>query len=132
VRPVCTVAAQDCANDLLRSALVRPRFCELLTPRVPPGDSDLFFLGLLSLLKAMLEVPMATLLSHIPLDRGVKAVLLGEPSLLRPVFDLVLAHEAGNWYAIVGLSTSLHLDPEESAATYWQAQQWAREMSAGV
>jgi len=133
VRLVCTVAAgQDCSSDLLLSALVRARFCELLSPRVPHGDSDLFLLGLLSLLDAMLELPMERLLSHIAVDRDTKAVLIGEPSPLRPVFDLVLAHESGQWYSVVGLATSLHLDPEESAATYWQAQQWAREVSSGV
>ncbi len=133
VRLVCLVAAgQDCASDLLLSALVRARFCELLTPRVPHGDSDLFLMGLLSLLDVMMDVPMPTLLSHISLDQDSKAVLLGEPSHLRPVFDLLLAHETGQWYTIVGLAASLHLDPEESAAIYWQAQEWAREVSSGA
>jgi len=133
VRLVCMVAAaQDSPSDLLLAALVRARFCELLSSRVPHGDSDLFLMGLLSLLDAMMEVPMSSLLSHIALEQDTKAVLLGEPSPLRPVFDLVLAHEAGQWYAIVGLASSLHLDPEDSAAAYWQAQQWARALSAGA
>ena len=133
VRLVCMVAAaQDSPSDLLLAALVRARFCELLSSRVPHADSDLFLLGLLSLLDAMMGVPMSSLLSHIALDQDSKAVLLGEASPLRPVFDLMLAHESGQWYTIVGLASSLHLDPEDSAAAYWQAQQWARALSAGA
>jgi len=52
-------AAQGRPSDLLLAALVRGRFLELLTPLVQHGGSDLFLLGLLSLIDAMLEMPMA-------------------------------------------------------------------------
>jgi len=73
---------------------------------------------------------MAEVLDRIPLDHETKAVLLGQPSMLRPVYQLMLAHEAGEWQAAAEVSRSLHLDCEEVAAYYWQAQQWAREVSA--
>jgi EAL and modified HD-GYP domain-containing signal transduction protein len=130
VRLVAAVGAgQEKSSDLVLSALVRGRFGELLSPRVPHGKSDLFLLGLLSLIDAMLEMPMEEVLEKIPLDHATKAVLLGQPSELRPVFQLMLAHESGEWQAAAELSRSLHLDPEDVAAYYWQAQQWAREVS---
>ena len=132
VRLVAAVGAgQEKTSDLVLSALVRGRFGELLAPRVSHGDSDLFLLGLLSLIDVMLETPMAEVLQRIPLDHATKAVLLGQPSELRPVFQLMLAHESGEWEAAEALSKSFHLDPEEVAGCYWQAQQWARELSAG-
>jgi c-di-GMP-related signal transduction protein len=132
VRLVAAVGAgQDKPSDLVLSALVRGRFGELLAPRVPHGESDLFLLGLLSLIDAMLEMPMADVLEKIPLDQATKAVLLGQPSVLRPMFQLMLAHESGEWEAAAKLSQSLHLDPEDVAGFYWQAQQWAREVSNG-
>jgi c-di-GMP-related signal transduction protein len=133
VRLVAAVGAgQDKPSDLVLSALVRGRFGELLAPRVPHGESDLFLLGLLSLIDAMLEMPMVDVLERVPLDHETKAVLLGQPSVLRPVFQLVLAHESGEWDAAAQLSESLHLDSEEVAGYYWQAQEWAREVSAGA
>ena len=77
----------------------------------------------------MLEMPMEAVLEKIALDHATKAVLLGQPSVLRPVFQLMLAHESGEWAAAAVLSESLHLDPEDVASRYWQAQQWARELS---
>lgn len=130
VRLVAAVGSgSDKTSDLVLSALVRGRFGELLAPRIPHGESDLFLLGLLSLIDAMLEAPMAEVLEKIPLDHATKAVLLGQPTPLRPVFQLMLAHECGEWEAAATLSESLHLDSEEVASCYWQAQQWARELS---
>jgi len=130
VRLVAAVGAgQETTSDLVLSALVRARFGELLSARVPHGDSDLFLLGLLSLIDAMLEMPMEEVLEKLPLDHETKAVLLGQPSQLRPVYQLMLARESGEWAASAELSRSLHLDADDVAGFYWQAQQWAREVS---
>lgn len=133
VRLVAAVGAgQEKTSDLVLSALVRARFGELLQPLVPHGDSDLFLLGLISLLDAMLEVPMSNVLDRIPLDHEAKSVLLGKPSALRPIYQLMLAHESGEWEAAAELSAQFHLDSEEVAGYYWRAQQWAREVSSGT
>jgi c-di-GMP-related signal transduction protein len=130
VRLVAAVGAgQDKTSDLVLSALVRGRFGELLSPKVQHGESDLFLMGLLSLIDAMLDMPMEAVLEKISLDQATKAVLLGQPSMLRPVFQLMLAHESGEWDATASLTQSLHLNNEEIAGYYWQAQQWARELS---
>ncbi|HKV77861.1 MAG TPA: HDOD domain-containing protein [Candidatus Sulfotelmatobacter sp.] len=133
VRLIAAVGAgQDKTSDLVLSALVRGRFCELLAPKVAHGESDLFLMGLLSLIDAMLETPMQAVLEKIPLDGATNAVLLGQPSVLRPVFQLMLAHESGEWEAAAALSAGLRLDADDVAACYWQAQQWARELSAEI
>ena len=133
VRLVAAVGAgQDRPSDLVLAALVRARFGELLAPQVEHGESDLFLLGLLSLIDAMLEMPMAEVLERVPLDQETKNVLLGKPSALRPVYQLILAHESGEWEAAAQLSESLQLINEDVAGYYWQAQLWAREVSGGA
>jgi c-di-GMP-related signal transduction protein len=133
VRLVAAVGAgQDSTSDLVLSAMVRGRFGELLSPLVPHGESDLFLLGLLSLIDAMMEMPMAEVLEKIPLQQATKAVLLGQASVLGPVFQLMLAHESGEWEAAAELSRSLRLDSAEVAGFYWTAQKWAREVANGA
>lgn len=133
VRLVAAVGAgQDRPSDLVLAALVRARFGELLAPQVEHGESDLFLLGLLSLIDAMLEMPMAEVLERVPLDHETKNVLLGKPSVLRPVYQLMLAHESGEWEAAAQLSESLQLISEDVGGYYWQAQLWAREVSGGA
>jgi EAL and modified HD-GYP domain-containing signal transduction protein len=133
VRLVVTLAAgQNKSSDLVLSALVRGRFCELLSPQIKHGESDLFLLGLLSLMDSILELPMTEVLEKVPLDQETKAVLLGGPSHLRPLYQLMLAQESGDWQGTAGLGRALKLSEGEVGETYWQAMQWAREMSGGA
>jgi c-di-GMP-related signal transduction protein len=133
VRLVAAVGAgQGRASDLVLSSLVRARFSELLSPQVDHGESDLFLLGLLSLIDSMLEMSMTEILEKVPLDHETKAVLLGKPSRLRPVYQLMLAYESGEWDAAKHLADTLHLEDQQVAAFYWQAQQWARDVLSGV
>jgi c-di-GMP-related signal transduction protein len=132
VRLVATLgAAQDKSTELVSLALVRARFCELLSPKIKHGDSDLFLLGLLSLIDTILEVPMATVLENISIDQETKSVLLGGASRLRPLYQLMLAQESGEWEQSSQLAGQLELKDEEVADFYWQAVEWSRQVTAG-
>ncbi len=133
IRLVATLGAgQGKTSELVLSAMVRARFCELLSPKIPHGDSDLFLMGLLSLMDAILEIPMAQVLDNIPIDQETKAALLGEGSRLGPFYQLMLAQESGDWKTATGLTSQLHLTESDVADCYWQAMQWAREVSSGT
>lgn len=133
VRLIATVGAgQGKTSDLVLCALVRARFGELLSPLVNHGESDLFLLGLLSLLDIMLEMPMSEILEKIPLDAETKAVLRAQPSLLCPIYQLMLVQESGEWKEARVICDEMNLDYEVVATSYWQAQQWAREVSSGM
>jgi EAL and modified HD-GYP domain-containing signal transduction protein len=133
IRLVATLGAgQGKTSELVLSAMVRARFCELLSPKIPHGDSDLFLMGLLSLMDAILEIPMAQVLDNIPIDQETKAALLGEGSRLGPFYQLMLAQEFGDWKTATGLTSQLHLTESDVADCYWQAMQWAREVSSGT
>jgi EAL and modified HD-GYP domain-containing signal transduction protein len=133
-------AGQDKPSDLVLAALVRARFCELLSPRVQqnsrhkvqPEDSDLFLMGMLSLMDSILEIPMRQVLDNVPIDQECKAVLLGATSRLRPFYQLMLAQESGEWTAVKELATQLQLSESDVSISYWQAMQWARQVSSGT
>jgi len=133
IRLVATLGAgQGKTSELVLSAMVRARFCELLSPKIPHGDSDLFLMGLLSLMDAILEIPMAQVLDNIPIDQETKAVLSGGASRLRLFYQLMLAQESGEWKTASDLTSQLHLTESEVAECYWQAMRWAREVSSGT
>jgi c-di-GMP-related signal transduction protein len=119
-------------SDLVLCALVRARFCELLSPKVRHADSDLFLVGLVSLMDAILDVPMTQVLEQIPLDQDTKAVLLGGTGRLRPMYKLMLAQEAGDWEAARESANHLRVSESEVAELWWQAMKWARQVSSGV
>ena len=133
-------AGQDKPSDLVLAALVRARFCELLSPRVQqnsrhkvqPEDSDLFLMGMLSLMDSILEIPMRQVLDNVPIDQECKAVLLGATSRLRPFYQLMLAQESGEWTVVRELATQLQLCESDVSTSYWKAMQWARQVSSGT
>ncbi len=131
IRLVVTLTAgEKRSSELLVSAMTRARFCELLSLRVPHGESDLFLMGLLSMIDAILEIPMTRILETVPVDHETKAVLLGGPSALRPLYQLMLARESGDWEATAEFARQLGWSDSEVAETYWQAMQWVRQISA--
>ena len=89
-------------------------------------------MGLLSIMDAILEVSMDALLEQLPVDHETKAALLGQKSSLRPLYQLMLAQESGEWAQSSALAKQLNLPDEEVASTWWQALQWAQEATSGV
>ena len=82
------------------------------------------------MMDAILEVPMSQVLEHVPLDAETKAVLLGGTGRLRPVYQLMLAREAGDWEQAKSFAAHLRLDESEVGEVWWQAMHWARQVSA--
>ena len=132
VRLVVTVgAAEQKCSELVLMGLARARFCELLPDRLH-SNSDLFLMGLLSIMDAILEVSMDLLLEQLPVDRETKATLLGQDSSIRPLYQLMLAQEAGEWAQSSAIAKQLNLPDEEVASTWWRALQWAQEATSGI
>jgi c-di-GMP-related signal transduction protein len=128
---VAVGAAEQKCSELVLMGLARARFCELLSDRLQ-SSTDLFLLGLLSVMDAIFEVSMDVLLDQLPVDHETKAVLLGHDSSLRPLYQLMLAQESGEWSQSSELAKRLKLRDEEVALSWWQALQWAQEATSGV
>ena len=128
---VAVSAAEQKCSELVLMGLARARFCEVLSARLQL-ESDLFLMGLLSMMDAILEVGMDALLEQLPVDREIKAALLGQPSRLRPLYRLMLAQESGEWEEASTLAQQLHLSDKEAGTNWWQAMQWAQEVTSGI
>ncbi len=112
IRLVVTVsAAEQKCSELVLMGLARGRFCEMLSSRLR-ANTDLFLLGLLSIMDAILEVSMDVLLEQLPVEHETKAALLGQKSNLRPLYQLMLAQESGAWSRSSELAKQLKLPYE--------------------
>ena len=132
LRLVITIAvAERGCSELVLMALTRARFCELLSTRLQ-AKNDLFLMGLLSVMDAILEIDMDSLLTQVPVDPDIKAALLGQTSSLRPLYRLMLAQESGEWEQLSELASQLKLTDEEVGDTWWQGLTWAQEVTGAV
>src|SRR5271156_90102 len=127
---------QNKSSDLILSSLVRARFCELIAPRVEHGQADLFLMGMLSLIDAILAVPIGVVVEELCLDPAIKAQLLGAKTgtktPLSPVYDLMIAREAGDWGLVTSLGKKLNLSLSFVAETSNAAMRWAHEITSAA
>lgn len=117
------------AGDLLSWCLTRARFCELLAPQISHENYDLFLFGLLSAMEPILGRPMAQVLDRLPLDKEFRDALVGKPSRLLPIAQLMVAQESGDWGSCTGLANELGLTEVFVASCHAKAMQWADEVS---
>ena len=122
-----TGMGSDKPHELLVSAAVRARSCELLAREAGMGGraSELFLLGALSLIDAMLDQPMDQVLFHLPLSSDLKTALTGGTNALRPVFNLVEAYEHGDWSRCLALGQALGISEDVVQQSYRDAIVWA-------
>jgi EAL and modified HD-GYP domain-containing signal transduction protein len=135
IRMATTVSmGQDKSSDLVLSSLVRARFCELIALRVEHGTADLFLMGMLSLIDAILAVPIGMVIKELSLDSDIKAQLLsaktGKKTPLSPIYELMLAREAGDWELVTQLGKQLNLSLSFVAETSNAAMRWAHEVTS--
>jgi c-di-GMP-related signal transduction protein len=126
---VLAAIASDKPAELLRVALLRARFCELLSsPLVPREEQgDFFLLGLFSVIDACLNRPMESVAADLPLAAEVKDGLLGADNLHGRIFQCVSAYELADWEAVSELSDSLNLTAEFVSESYLQSLEWANK-----
>jgi c-di-GMP-related signal transduction protein len=123
--------AQSRTSDLMLSALTRAHFCELLGPHVVDGELDLFLLGLLSMMDAILEIPMASVVDALSINHEVKMALMQKECSLTPLYNLMLSVEAGEWYTVSHLCEEMHISESLVSESQWKAMEWAQQVSAG-
>jgi c-di-GMP phosphodiesterase len=114
--------------ELLHTAVVRGRFCELLGLRAKRANfaDSLFLVGLFSLMDALLREPMQEILERVDLAPSVRCALLGGESVHSDFLRLAQAYEGGEWEAVVERAPRLGLATAEVAEIYLSSLGWAR------
>jgi c-di-GMP-related signal transduction protein len=116
--------------DLVVWALVRARFCELLGMRSPGREVGMFFLGLVSALPVLLDLPLEFIITRLPIVPEIQTALLGGRNHYRQMYDLVLAYEAGKWDTCAALAKSMYMGEDQVTNCYLQALEWAKRLTS--
>jgi EAL and modified HD-GYP domain-containing signal transduction protein len=128
-----TELADDKAGELLKVSLIRARFAEVLGQE-PGADQeselDLFLLGMFSVIDAMVDQEMESILAEIPIADAISQTLLGQETSLSGIFSLVTAYERGDWDAASRVTMGLGLDDSRVAELYADAIAWTGEILA--
>ncbi len=110
--------------EILRMALVRARFCELAAAYGRVIPSEQYLLGMLSLLPAMLGVPMERLTPELPLRKEIRDALEGKLNRDGQLLEWLKKHECGEWAACDAMVQSIGIEAKQLYSCYTEAVIW--------
>lgn len=118
-------------SELINLAMTRAKFCELIVhnSNLQLDISIAFLTGLLSMIDAILDEEMATVLEKLPLSQEIKDPLLTEKGLMAAIIKLIELIEQANWDKTNIVIEKLQLDKDKVVEYYNQSLAWADEQS---
>jgi EAL and modified HD-GYP domain-containing signal transduction protein len=118
--------------EILKMAMVRARFCELAAVLCAFSANEQYLLGMLSLLSAMLAVPMEELTPSLPLRREIREALQGTVNREGRMLEWLKGHECGDWVSCEAILESNGLRQEQVSKCYTEAIFWAENQFRAV
>jgi c-di-GMP-related signal transduction protein len=114
--------------ELMRLAMTRAKFAEgIATMHRKTDIAKAFLTGMMSLMDAILDEPMTSVMSKLPLSKDIKDALVNNEGLLAEYLELVKCYEQGMWQAANIAIEKLRLDANLLPDAYHEAVQWANE-----
>src|SRR5213593_584162 len=114
-------------RELLTTALVRARVCERLGPELGERSHDqLFTLGLFSVVDALVDRPMAEVLTSIPFPDDMRAALTSHSGRKGDLLRCVLLWERGETAQAIRCGIA----PGKIAAAHTEALAWAEDAAS--
>lgn len=122
----------DKPNEITRLSLLRAKFAENLAPIMGLGtqSSELFLMGLFSVLDAILEKPMAEALRIMKVSKDISDALIDKKGKLAPVMNFINEYENANWQEVSRIMVLQNIDMNKVYDAYIEALKWYRELTA--
>jgi c-di-GMP-related signal transduction protein len=110
---------------ILHMVFVRGRFCELASSLCALHPAEQYLLGMLSLLPAMMRLPMEKLIPALPLREEIRQALQGTANRERSLLEWLECHERGDWAACNAILQKNGLNENEVIRCYAESVVWA-------
>jgi EAL and modified HD-GYP domain-containing signal transduction protein len=121
----------DKPTELINAAMTRAKFCELVAEEITVKiDTSIAFLtGLLSLIDAIVDENLESILEKLPLAQEIKDTLLTRKGVMAALIKLVELIERAEWEKATIVMEKLGLEKSRVVKDYNQAIAWADEQS---
>ncbi len=114
-------------NELIRTSIIRAKFCESIGSHFIPAAeaSELFLMGLFSMMDAILDCPMTAAIQDLPLSDTICDALLTEEGPAGDLLHLIRCYETGQWEDCQRISDACRFDAANLPEQYRLAVGWA-------
>ena len=120
----------DRPNEITRVSLLRAKFAECLAPSfgLAIKASELFLMGLFSVLDIILNVSLTEALSRVNVTKEISEALINHKGELADVYDFMVAYESADWQEVGRLLIVKGIDTNTVYKAYTEAVTWYKEM----
>lgn len=120
----------DRPNEITRVSLLRAKFMECLAPSfgMAMKASELFLMGLFSVLDIILSMSMEDALNKVNVSKDIKEALLSHKGELADVYDFMMAYENADWQEVSRIQILKSIDNDAVFKAYIEAVCWYKEM----
>ena len=119
---------KDTYFELMRSSLYRGKMCEKLAKlNYEHNASEHFLVGLFSLIDTILQRPMHTILSQLPLSERIIDTLSGYETEFTPYLNISIAMDKSEFDSIDRLAKELQLSEEQISELQDEVRNWVKE-----
>lgn len=120
----------DKPNEITRVSLLRAKFAENLAPifEMAINSSELFLMGLFSVLDLILDKPMAEALDMVKVSKDIRNALVDKEGKFAPVLDFVTKYEAADWQEISRQMLLQNIDMNRVYEAYTDSLKWYRDL----
>lgn len=121
--------AVDKPMELMRVSLVRSKLGEIIAKhsKFKNRSSEISMMCLFSTLNAVLDQPMEEALEGIMISDSIKQALIEQTGDIRPILDLIVEYEKGNWEQVKAQALLIGADKDEIMKAYLEAVEFTKD-----
>jgi EAL and modified HD-GYP domain-containing signal transduction protein len=122
----------DKPNEITRLSLLRAKFAENLAPvfEMTGFSSELFLMGLFSVLDLILDKPMTEALEMVKVSKNIRDALIDHKGELAPVLDFIEQYEKASWQEVSRQMVLKNIDMNAVYDAYTESLKWYRDLFA--
>lgn len=123
----------DKPNEITRLAMLRAKFAENLAKPFEMAmlSSEIFLMGLFSVLDVILDQDMADALKLIKVSKNVSDALIYRTGKFAPIYNFILSYEKANWQEVSRQMILQNISMNDLYEAYIDALVWYRKLTLG-
>jgi len=117
--------------ELIKASFIRAKFLDLISLplNLQARRSELFTLGLFSMIDALLDQPMGAIMEKLPLSTAVVDALVRGEGELTPYLNLAQNYEKGDWQEVGAATSSLDIAEDKIPPIFLEACEWGTALA---
>lgn len=130
---VVSELCSDRPNEITRLSMIRAKFAENLAKLfgMAAQSSELFLMGLFSVLDAILDQDMADALKLVKVSKNISDALISKSGVFGQVYDFMLQYEKASWQEVSRQMILQDISMNDLYDAYIQTLEWYRKLTLG-